>query len=385
MPVDVERLLQEVAAQVGHDDFGHPSFRDGLERFVHSAESEAQLTPMGMASVEGQIRGALANRLRVVAWHREHPEVAATPVEAPIIVVGLPRTGTTALSHLLAQDPANRSLLLWEGLDSVPPPTRETYTTDPRFERAKEQGLLLYELNPDLKALHYDPPDAPVECSVLLGQHFTSVSLSTLYNVPSYDAWLTGPDHDWRPAYAYHRQALQVLQSDYGGRWQLKHPGHGLAMSAIAATYPDARFVVTHRDPVKALASVVSLVRAMSAMFSDGDHSAYIAEHWTDLVVAMVDGVRDHRDRVGDESFHDAQYGELVSDPMSAVRKLYDQFGMELTGEAEHRMRSYAAAHGQGEHGRHTYSLTDVGLERGALDERFARYLARHDVAREEV
>jgi hypothetical protein len=385
MTLQVDELLEGVAEEVGLDDYGHRSFRNGLERFLASATNEAQLTPMGRASVEGGARASLANRLRVIDWHRRHPDLVNAPLEAPIIIVGLSRTGTTALSHLLARDPANRSLLLWEGLDSVPPPTRNSYLTDPRFERAKERGLLLYELNPELKSLHYDPPDAPVECAVLLGQHFTTVSNSTLYNVPSYDAWLTGPEHDWRPAYAYHRQALQVLQSDYGGRWQLKHPGHGLAMDAIAATYPDARFVVTHRDPIKALASVVSLVRAMSAMFSDADHDAYIASHWTDLVAGMVDGVLDYRERNGDGAFHDVDYRQLVTDPVAAVAGLYEHFGLELTAEAEGAMQAYASEHGQGEHGRHSYSLADFGLDRGALEERFARYFARHDTPREEV
>ena len=383
MTLDVQRLL--VAGEVGLDDYGESSFRDGLERFVSSATTEAQLTPMGSASVESTIRGSLTNRLRVTDWHKRHPQLAGSKVEAPIIIVGLSRTGTTALSHLLARDPANRSLLMWEGLDSVPPPTRETYWTDPRFERSKEQGLMLYELNPDLKALHYDPPDAPVECSVLLGQHFTSLSISTLYNLPSYDEWLLGPDHDWRPAYAYHRLGLQVLQSEYGGRWQLKHPGHGVAIEAIAATYPDARFVVTHRDPVKALASVISLVHAISAMFSDADHRTYIASHWTDLVSAMVNGVLDYRDQYGDAQFHDMDYRQLVSDPVGAVAEMYEQFGLDLSAEAEKGMREYATEHGQGAHGRHTYSLAEFGLERGALEERFARYFERFDVPRETV
>ena len=156
-------------------------------------------------------------------------------------------------------------------------------------------------------------------------------------------------------------------------------------MEAIAETYPDARFVVTHRDPVKALASVISLVNAISAMFSDADHKAYIAGHWTDLVSAMVNGVLDHRERHGDAAFHDMHHRELVSDPVGAVKKMYAQFGLELSADAERAMRAYAAEHGQGEHGRHSYSLADFGLERGALEERLARYFERFDVPREKV
>ena len=321
----------------------------------------------------------------MTGWHAQDPDLARTPVEAPIFIVGLSRTGTTALSHLLARDPANRSLLMWEATDSVPPPLRVTYDVDPRFERSETAGLMLYELNPELKAMHYDPPDAPIECSALLGQHFTSLSLSTIYNLPSYDAWLTGPEHDWRPTYRYHRQALQVLQSDYGGRWQLKHPGHALALDAIRETYPDARFVVTHRDPVKALASVCSLVNAFSGVFSDGDHTAYIAEHWPELVAAMIDGVLDYRERHGDDDFHDMNYRELIDDPVGAVARLYDRFGIELSAEAEQGMGAWATEHRQGEHGRHTYSLARIRSRPRRVDERFARYFMRHDVEREAV
>jgi hypothetical protein len=383
--IDIDRIHAEVADEERLDDFGHPSYREALERFVASAAGEARLTRMGWAAVEGGVRSSLRNRLRITGWHARHPDLARTPVEAPIFIVGLSRTGTTALSHLLARDPALRSLLMWEATDSVPPPSRATYAADPRFERAKTTGLALYELEPELKALHYDPPDAPIECSALLGQHFTSVSLSTIYNLPSYDAWLTSPEHDWRPAYRYHRQALQVLQSEYGGRWQLKHPGHALALDAIHDTYPDARFVVTHRDPVQALASVCSLVDAFSGIFSDADHRAYIAAHWTDLVSAMLDGVLDYRDVHGDADFHDISYRDLVDDPLGAIAGLYDRFGLDLSTEAEAGMRAWATEHRHGEHGRHSYSLADFGLDRAALDERFARYFTRHDVEREAV
>ncbi len=135
---DAERLITEVAREVGLDDYGHPSFREGLERLLASATSQAALTPVGMAVLEGTCRGGLANRLRVTDWQRRHPEVSEQRIVAPLFVVGLPRTGTTALSHLLGCDPANRSLLGWEANASVPPPTTAGYRTDPRFERARD-------------------------------------------------------------------------------------------------------------------------------------------------------------------------------------------------------------------------------------------------------
>jgi hypothetical protein len=380
--LDVDRILDEESAREHLHDFGDPSFRDGLEQIVASWTDEAGLNAVGWASADGGVRSALRNRLRVTDWHARFPRLARA-VEGPLIIVGLPRTGTTALSHLLARDPENRSLLLWEGSDPVPPPMRATYATDPRFERARTQGMALYEMRPDLKAMHYDPPDAPVECSVLLGQTFTNLSLSTLYNVPSYDEWLLGAGVDWHAAYSYHRQVLQILQSDYDGRWQLKAPAHGLAMEAVHATYPDARFVMTHRDPAQAVASVCSLVDAISGVFSDVDHREYIASHWPETLGTIADRLLDYRDAHGDESFFDVDYHELVSDPVATVSSMYDHFGIVLSEDAERAMRHWSGDHGPGEHGRHEYSLAEFGLRPAQIDERFSRYLARFEVGGE--
>ena len=136
------------------------------------------------------MRGNLANRLRVHDWHRTHPELAATQVEAPLILVGMPRSGTTALSHLLAADPDNRSLLAWEANESIPPPTTATYQDDPRFVAAANAPSAVDLVNPGFKAIHHDEPDDAMECTLLHAQHFQSLIYSTTFNVPGYDEWL---------------------------------------------------------------------------------------------------------------------------------------------------------------------------------------------------
>lgn len=379
----IDRMLEEVAAEMGFDDFGDPSFRDGLERVWASGTTQAGLTELGLGVLEGQCRGNLRNRLRVTEWHSQHPDGAKEAVEQPIFIVGLSRTGTTALSHLLACDPDNRSLLGWEAGQSVPPPTKDTYDADPRFQAARDADGMLDLLNPGFKAIHHDPPDRPSECAVLLAQHFLSASLSTCFNVPDYDEWMLAADG--HPAYEYHRQVLQVLQSEYPGRWQLKSPVHCLFMGALADTYPDARFVVTHRDPVKAVASVMSLIESLTGTFSDVNHHEYIAEHWPMLVEEMCNRVLDFRDANPDLVFHDMAYEQLVRDPVGAVGAMYGTFGRELSPEAEQAMRLEVERRPQGVYGTHTYRLADFGLERDEVAERFARYYDRFDVPREEA
>ena len=374
-------MLEEVAAGTGLDDFGDPSFRDGLEQVWASGTTQAGLTELGLGVLVGQCRGNLANRLRVTDWHHRHPEAAREAVEQPIFIVGLSRTGTTALSHLLACDPENRSLLGWEAGTSVPPPERETYADDPRFVAAKEADGMLGPLNPGFKAIHHDPADRPVECAVLLAQHFVSASLSTCFNVPDYDDWMLATDA--RAAYAYHRQVLQVLQSAYPGQWQLKSPVHPPHRRA-RRTYPDARFVVTHRDPVKAVASVLSLVESLTGTFSERGSSRV---HRRALADARAGDVRPRARlprRQPRRGVHDMAYEQLVRDPVGAVREMYGTVARcELSPEAERAMRVDVAEHPQGQYGTHAYRLADFGLDRAEVAERFAScYYDRFDVPR---
>src|SRR6478609_1049924 len=207
---DVDAALDQVSEAEGLDDYGHPSFRDGLDVLAANLPS-ARLNAIGDAAFDSTVRQSLRNRLRVNEWHRTHPEASVEAPEVPIIIVGLTRTGTTALSHLLAADPANRSLRQWEAQDSVPPPTEAGYWTDPRYLAAKEAGNMLDLVNPRFKSIHHDEPEDAVECAIPLGQHFTSISLDSMFNVEGYGDWLYGAD--LTHAYDWHRQVLQVLGS----------------------------------------------------------------------------------------------------------------------------------------------------------------------------
>lgn len=369
-PADV--LIARACEQARLDDFGSPSYREGLQVLVASLDGEAALNDVGVAALEAQIVTHLVNRLRVNDWLVSHPDLLQRPVERPLFVLGMPRTGTTLLSYLLDCDPSNRSLLRWEAMASVPPATTSTLRTDPRVAAARDGQAVLDAINPSFKAIHYEAPDGPTECVAVLAQDFKSLLWETVANVPAYGAWLAGAD--LTSAYAYHERVLQVLQSEAPGRWTLKSPAHCFGLDALVARYPDARLVMTHRDPVAVVASVCSLVRSLSGTFSDADHSAYIAAHWTDVVVDAVGRVGAFRRREGDDRFVDVRYDDLVRDPLGVVRRIYTHFGDELSDEASRRMAAYVAANPQGVHGRHHYTLEDLGLDRGALEARFSDY-----------
>jgi sulfotransferase family protein len=381
-----EELIAEARGLSGLDDFGRDSFREGLDVYCASVDAEARLNELGVGAIRGNIVGSLVNRLRIVDWSNTHPEVAGERIDAPLVVIGMFRAGTTFLSYLLENDAHNRALLRWETGDSVPPPTPETLRTDPRVEISRLGNDMLEQINPRIRAIHHEEPDGPTECISLMSQDFKSLSWEAISNVPTYGAWLL--ETDQRTAYEYHRLALQVLQSGgVRGRWTLKSPHHALNLEALTAVYPDARLVLLHRDPVVLCASVCSLISTLSGTFSDADHRAYVAEHWVgmlDLSVQRVDAFRAARP---DHPIVDVQYAELMRDPVGAVASVYAVHGGADGGPLDDRSRAamsaYVAAHPKRELGVHGYDLAEFGLDRSGLEERFADYVTRYDVATE--
>jgi hypothetical protein len=236
-------------------------------------------------------------------------------------------------------------------------------------------------LNPGFSAIHFEAPDGPTECVAVLAQDFKSLLWAVVAHVPSYAAWLL--ECDQTSAYDYHHDVLALLQSQAPGRWALKTPHHSLALDALVGQYPDARLVMTHRDPVTVVASLCSLARALAGTFSDEDHGEASNRLWTDIAEAIVQRVMRWRDANGDERFIDVPYDALVADPVGTVRAAYAHFGEELSPAAEAGMQRYVHDHPRGEHGSHAYDVGALGLDRDALAERFSAYRERFDIAPE--
>jgi len=376
--LDAGVLIAAAIEQSGLDDFGPGSFREGLDVYCESVP-EAQLNDLGQAVVPGNIVGALVNRLKVVDWVKQHPEVSEERIEAPFVVVGIFRAGTTLLSYLLEKDARHRPLFGWEAQDSVPPPDPAHMKDDPRIAATVAGRAMLDEINPRIKVVQNEEPDGPTECIGVLNQDFKSLVWEALTNVPTYGAWLHATDH--RSAYEYHRTVLQVLQSGgVRGRWSLKSPHHVLHLDALTAVYPDARIVVMHRDPVVLSASVCSLITTLTGTFSDADHRAYIAEHWTDMLARSVDSLNRFRDANPDVQIVDVKYADLVGDPLATMERVYGAFGDELTGQARSAMQAHVDSRPKGRFGSHRYDLDEFGLDGPALADRFAGYVERYEI-----
>ncbi len=379
MQIRSDALLAAACAQTGLEDFGGDTFREGLEVFCESASSEAQLNAIGAMAASGMILACLANRLKVTDWVKRHPQVLSEKIEAPLVVVGMFRAGTTFLTYLLEKDPRHRPLLRWEAGDSAPPPTPATLATDPRIEAARVAMAMLDQINPRVRMVQSEEPDGPTECIAVLNQEFKSLLWEALANVPAYGRWLQATDH--RSAYAWHHRVLQVLQSGgMRGRWSLKSPHHALHLDALTATYPDARLVLMHRDPAVLCASVCSLVTTLTGTFSDADHRRYIAEHWTDMLDRSVAALDAFRAANPGTQIVDVHYADLVREPLATLKRVYGAFGEELDGPALAAMTAHIESHPKGRFGRHRYDLQAFGLDDGAIAERFRGYVQRYDI-----
>jgi hypothetical protein len=380
--LDADALIARARRRAQCDDLGGESFRVGLDLLVDSLEREARLHDAGRESIADIIILSLVNRLRVVDWTTRHPEVLDEVIEAPIFVIGPPRTGTTLLSRLLHQDPGLRSLMKWEAQDSVPPPDAATFEHDPRISKAERVHRIVDHANPELKRIHSNLPNGPTECIAVLAQEFTCNYWESVANVPSYSEWLA--DVDYTSTYQYYRMVLQLLQSRAPGRWSLKSPAHRLAMKALADEFPDAVFIETHRDPATVVASMCSLVGALTSTFTDADWTAYIARHWMNVLIEMSDRVDRFRDAHGDARFIDLQYTELLRDPIAAMTRIYERLERPVSTALEERWLRFLTANPQDKYGRHVYGLAELGLDRAVIDDRFAHHVARYHIPREE-
>ena len=254
---DEEAFHEAARRATGLEDFGDAEYLEGLRVLLDSLDGEARLNPQGQLATRGMIVEALAARLRSEDGWAAHPEHADFPIGAPLVIIGLPRTGTTALHQLLSQDSGFQGLELWLATAPKPRPPRATWPDDDDFQACDVRMRRIYERSPAMRAIHFMAADLVDECWHLLAQSFAHSGWQANADVPSYARWWAG--HDMGPAYERHRRNLQLIgHSDPDRRWLLKDATHLFDLEAFLRVYPDARIVHTHRDPVKLIPSVCS-------------------------------------------------------------------------------------------------------------------------------
>jgi hypothetical protein len=382
--LDADSLLQAARKGTSLTDFGHDTFRAPLERLVTSLETEAQLTLLGRMIARRDLVRLLENRLRQVDLRKQHREINWERIERPLFILGLPRTGTSILHELMAQDPANRVPMTWEVMHPFPPPETITFHSDPRIAQVDAHFSGIDRLLPGFKVMHPMGARLPQECVVITQHEFASMVWHTSNRVPSYQNWLDGAN--LRHVYESHKRWLQVFQwKTPAERWVLKSPGHLWALESLLAVYPDARIVQNHRDPLKVVASLVSLVCTLRSLATDEIDPHEIGLDWTRRLAAGLEHAMRVRDaaKLPESQVLDVPFREFMADEIAMVRRIYEHFGMEYTAEAERRMRSFLAENAADKHGRHSYDLSLGGLDEATERKRYAAYQERFAIPSE--
>ncbi|WP_445162705.1 sulfotransferase family protein [Mycobacterium sp. Dal123C01] len=326
-------VMDESSAQTGLADFGAVSFAEGLDILLSALRNEAQLHGRGQAFLHQRIVGYLSQRLQVEDWYRRHPEIDDVPVAAPLIGLGLPRTGSTALSMLLAQDPDVRYLRRWESSQPCPPPST-VQGVDPRIP--PDTGEMI-------GTRHHVPGDThgPMECHELMALDFKSHIFQSFAEIPSYSTWLV-QQADLTSTLQYQRRVMKLLAWGEPSRpWRLKCPSHVLWLDALNTVFPDARFVMTHRDPTDVILSVADLYADIIGSFSSTIDRRYIGrlnvEHWS---LGMQRALQFRTDGAEDR-FYDIDFRAMQDDPIAEVTGLYAWLGVPVSAQFEARMQSW--------------------------------------------
>lgn len=381
-----DRLVAAAIEAAGSDDFGSDSWREGLDIYLDSLTSSARLNEIGVGVAEDGVVTDLGNRLRIEAWRKDHPDVARQEIRRPIIIVGQPRTGTTILHDLMAQDPANRAPVSWEIERPVPAPRTATFETDPRIDECQAGFDLVESFIPGFTAFHELGARLAQEDVRILTSDFKSMQHALQFEVPEYNHWLLH-DADMAPAYRWHRRFLQHLQSEHHSeRWLLKSPAHLWALPALLAEYPDAIVIQNHRDPLKVIASVSALGASLREMTTDHfEVTRLAAQYGEDIPLGLERALQARRDGLfAPGQVVDVRYQDIRHDLVGAIGRIYDEIGLELTAEAESRMRRFLDAHPGDQGGSlKRYSFSETGLDEGALRERVREYQEYFDVESE--
>jgi Sulfotransferase family len=382
-----DALIKQAQTNTGLDDFGDDAFREPLGVFLDAINAQRERSPMGRVASHGLTLQLLTNRLLVEDLVRAHPEILDVKIERPIVIAGQPRTGTTHLHNLIAADPAMRSLPYWESLEPVLNESERaavaTGAPDPRRERTGGGLAILDEAMPYFKRMHEMTVDHVHEEIQLLAIDFSTMLFETMGVLPGWKAWYV--EHDQTAHYEYLKKMLQVLQWQRGGtRWVLKSPQHLEQFGPLVKVFPDATFVVTHRDPVSVIASSATMITYTARMSHATVDPKAIGAYWSQRVEEMLNaGMRDHALLPADRTV-DVSFSDFMADDVAMVEKIYETADQPFTSEARAAMNDFMVEHPRGRNGGVRYDLAgDFGIDPKERRAALRDYTNRYDVTLE--
>jgi len=379
--LDESTLLSTAMKKTGLTDFGDDRFREPLRVLVAALEREARLNPLGRVLIRQMLLQLLTTRLLVQDLVIRHPEILELPVPSPIVILGLPRTGTTHLHNLMSCDPCLRSLPYWESRQPVPPAEMQPTPgqPDPRIKRCQQSLRLLTYVMPLYPLMHEMAYDLPQEEIQLLAVDFSTMLFEWISHVPGYHDWYRA--HDQTPAYRYLRKLLQVLQWLRGGsRWVLKSPQHLEQIRQLLGVFPDAKIVQTHRDPVAVTASLCTMLAYVARMQTEHVDLIEVGRYWSARVEDLLRASVRDRSLVPDDQVLDVRFHEFMADDGNMVKRVYEFAEQPMTEEVQRAVHSFMAANPRGRLGRIEYHLEDFGLDPRERRQALRFYQERFDV-----
>jgi hypothetical protein len=378
----VDAICEAAVAKTGLDDFGPDDFLERLQVQLDSINGDPDRTGLGRMLVFGDDLKYAVNRLRIRNLLKQHPEILDIEIEKPVIVIGLPRSGTTNLVNLLAADSRFRSMPLWESYEPVPDPNEAVGADgiDPRWTRCQEQWEAMQAGAPFIAAMHPMNPDHVHEENELMAPDFSNYNLEWVARVPEWRDYYLAQDQTQH--YAYLKTVLQILQwYRPRERWVLKSPQHLEQIGPLMTVFPDATVVVTHRDPVAVVQSTITMLTYGARTAYKSTKPEWYRDYWTDRIGRLLDSsIRDRHllpaDRTVDVYFHD-----YMADEIGTMQRIYDAAGIEFTDEAKAEVAAYQAAHPRGKEGRVVYDLRgDFGVTPEEVRSRFTDYMSKFPV-----
>ena len=386
VPLDEKSLLESAMRATGLSDFGSDDWREPFQVLVKSLEQDADLHLMGRLMARDELLRLLEARLRIEDTYKRYPEIEQEQIVRPIFVVGQGRSGTSFLINLLAANPDNGALLEWEAMFPCPPPERATYRTDPRIEQADKIIRQWVRVTPTLAATHEFAGNLPLECMQVLALSFRSHSwFVAVGQATTYEAWIAL--QDMTPALQYHQRVLKLLQwKNPRKHWVLKDPMHLYRMDQMLKFYPDASFVWPHRDPVRALASTISMIGTIQWGRSDYPFKGASFEHMLDpnMSAAGLNYVIDQLESgaVPQQQIYQMQYRNLVGDTMTEMAAMYAHLGLELSEQGRRGMAQYLAENPRDARPAHKFNIGSDDVVQRAR-QAYQRYQAYFGVKNE--
>ncbi|KQW53886.1 hypothetical protein ASC77_04725 [Nocardioides sp. Root1257] len=375
-PLDSAALHAQARAETGLSDFGARDYEERLDLLLAAMRDIDGLDGPGRLNLHSQLLQMLRNRLLLTDLLARHPEIHEIELVPPVVIAGLPRTGTTHLHNLLAAGPTFRTLPYWESMEPLPLPAEVGLEPDPRRTRSDLAVDFMNAAMPHFALMHEMTTDHVHEEIQLLANDFSTMFFETVAEVPAWrDYYL---DHDQTPHYRYLRTQLRALQHVRGGRrWLLKSPQHLEQLPVLDAVFPGLTVVVTHRDPVPVTVSMATMVVYSARMHRAPVPAAETGRYWRDRIDLMLTSLVRDREVVPAERSVDVRFDEFMADDLATAERVYELAGEPVTGEAAAAMAAYMAGHERGRLGTIDYRAEDVGLDVDELRERFAPYVAR--------